>query len=395
VSRNRLKNEFLIYSEWKVDRKYQEFYVLETKMVEFHGESILDEGRLPAKKLFNMKSRAFVESMRPAFEKFLRRLLRNKKLRHSELLYTFLTSTDEFTATFLPNPIQLMRNFPGKFSLERGQNLSPFLDAFQSCADLELLGGGRRNSPAQKFGLLPKSASVSNSLGRENAHSTNPSARRSSQQHKLFRNNFNVPSKNVYKRVLDFSAPERSAGLFPLAGSATQVLCHLLATVFKLPHFIVLFLVGLTQPIYQKIHRLVYRVTRHELDESINELRLAQAVEYLTNFLYSDSEAIKPIKQSRSCYEEMNVEKTTTGGFCKSLLPPATAKSELVCEKEACRRAVLKFFNQFRVRSVVGPAEFDQGVLELLDIVQCPLLNKHISYILLDIAVKQIFPEQC
>uniref|UniRef100_A0A915LA11 Sorting nexin-14 n=1 Tax=Romanomermis culicivorax TaxID=13658 RepID=A0A915LA11_ROMCU len=92
---------------WKIDRKYHEFYVLEAKLVEFHTDTILNEQPLPPKKMFNVKSRAFVESMRPEFDRFLKRLLKNKHLKHSELLYTFLTSTDELTLGFLINPFQI------------------------------------------------------------------------------------------------------------------------------------------------------------------------------------------------------------------------------------------------------------------------------------------------
>ncbi len=42
--------------EWMVDRRYNEFYVLESKLIEFHGAQIVGPVPLPAKRIFVVKS---------------------------------------------------------------------------------------------------------------------------------------------------------------------------------------------------------------------------------------------------------------------------------------------------------------------------------------------------
>lgn len=48
---------------WTVIRTYAEFYSLEAKLTEFHGEFLCDI-RLPAKKMFGTRSYEFLESLR-------------------------------------------------------------------------------------------------------------------------------------------------------------------------------------------------------------------------------------------------------------------------------------------------------------------------------------------
>lgn len=48
---------------WTVIRTYPEFYNLEAKLAEFHGEFLCDI-RLPAKKMFGTRSFEFLESLR-------------------------------------------------------------------------------------------------------------------------------------------------------------------------------------------------------------------------------------------------------------------------------------------------------------------------------------------
>ena len=56
-------------SNWQVERRYHEFYVLEQKLTEFHGE--FEEAILPPKKAFGTKSKDFLEAKRESFETYL------------------------------------------------------------------------------------------------------------------------------------------------------------------------------------------------------------------------------------------------------------------------------------------------------------------------------------
>ena len=56
-------------SNWQVYRRYNEFYVLEQKLTEFHGE--FDDTQLPPRKTFSTKDQKFLEFRRESFEQYL------------------------------------------------------------------------------------------------------------------------------------------------------------------------------------------------------------------------------------------------------------------------------------------------------------------------------------
>ena len=56
-------------STWQVGRRYNEFYVLEQKLTEFHGE--FEDARIPPKKSFGTKNPEFLESKIKDFQQYL------------------------------------------------------------------------------------------------------------------------------------------------------------------------------------------------------------------------------------------------------------------------------------------------------------------------------------
>lgn len=119
--------------QWTVLRRYSEFYTLESKLTEFHGP--FEDLHLPSKvNLFVTKGLDVLQSKIKPFEEYLGGLLKKPFLRESDILFTFLTSSEEFTlansTTFgvgkiinKVNPIKLT-------SKERGQSLQMFIDNF-------------------------------------------------------------------------------------------------------------------------------------------------------------------------------------------------------------------------------------------------------------------------
>ena len=71
-----------------------------------------------------------MQSKRKPFEDYLVGLLRKPALKGSELLFTFLTSKQEFTeaASNLPGIGKMIKNV--KLTKEKGQALQPFIDTF-------------------------------------------------------------------------------------------------------------------------------------------------------------------------------------------------------------------------------------------------------------------------
>ncbi len=134
---------------WAIHRQFHEFYVLESKLTEFHGE--FEDVQLPArpgKMLFGggvgggvggggSHGLDVMQSRRGAFESYLAALLAKPSLKGSDILFTFLTSEGDF-ASSSNSPLlmsglglgKMMRSVPMKLSKERGQGLVPFISAF-------------------------------------------------------------------------------------------------------------------------------------------------------------------------------------------------------------------------------------------------------------------------
>uniref|UniRef100_A0A669BCW4 Sorting nexin 14 n=1 Tax=Oreochromis niloticus TaxID=8128 RepID=A0A669BCW4_ORENI len=129
VERNDKKNADHEADKWLVYRKYMEFYVLESKLTEFHGP--FEDAQLPSKRIIGPKNYEFLESKREEFEKYLQTLLQHPELSNSQLLVDFLSPHVEhqFLDRMLPDV-----NLGTSFNDSRGQNLERFLQSFvNSC----------------------------------------------------------------------------------------------------------------------------------------------------------------------------------------------------------------------------------------------------------------------
>ena len=115
---------------WTVQRRYSEFYALESKLTEFHGE--FDDVKLPPKgKIFFGKGLDVMQSKKKPFEEYLVGLLQKPALKGSDLLFTFLTSPEEFTVAASNLGLgKMIKNVPIKLTKEKGQSLQPFIDSF-------------------------------------------------------------------------------------------------------------------------------------------------------------------------------------------------------------------------------------------------------------------------
>ncbi|KAK4468896.1 hypothetical protein MN116_008056 [Schistosoma mekongi] len=112
----------------KVTRKYSEFYVLEQKLIEFHGSFITKQ--LPKRQL-TPRTMEFLESKCDAFEVYLQYLVAQPFLRNSKLLYSFLTSNEPFNNNlFELNLGRLVKSVPLKLIKEKGQFLDGFLASY-------------------------------------------------------------------------------------------------------------------------------------------------------------------------------------------------------------------------------------------------------------------------
>uniref|UniRef100_A0A804HJI4 Sorting nexin-14 n=1 Tax=Homo sapiens TaxID=9606 RepID=A0A804HJI4_HUMAN len=122
---------------WSVYRRYLEFYVLESKLTEFHGA--FPDAQLPSKRIIGPKNYEFLKSKREEFQEYLQKLLQHPELSNSQLLADFLSPNGgetQFLDKILPdvNLGKIIKSVPGKLMKEKGQHLEPFIMNFiNSC----------------------------------------------------------------------------------------------------------------------------------------------------------------------------------------------------------------------------------------------------------------------
>jgi hypothetical protein len=145
---------------WCVKRKYDEFYVLDSKLKEFHGDltesaaatstppvnnnlvvnnstNQILMAQLPSKQRTiaffgnNSKNLQFLDSVKNDFAKYLQSLLTNPILSMSQLLRSFLDPQSiEFGSSMfndITNLGKMVKGVPYKLRMERGQSLDSFL----------------------------------------------------------------------------------------------------------------------------------------------------------------------------------------------------------------------------------------------------------------------------
>ncbi|XP_061157494.1 sorting nexin-14 isoform X6 [Syngnathus typhle] len=122
---------------WSVYRRYLEFYVLESKLTEFHGS--FPDTQLPSKRIIGPKNYEFLTSKREEFQEYLQKLLQHPELSNSQLLADFLSPhsmESQFLDKMLPdvNLGKIIKSVPSKLIKEKGQHLEPFIQSyFNSC----------------------------------------------------------------------------------------------------------------------------------------------------------------------------------------------------------------------------------------------------------------------
>ena len=176
---------------WIVERQFSEFYALESKLTEFHGE--FEEAKLPPRsKLFSGRGLDVLQSKIVPFEEYLRKLLQKPALKGSDILFTFLTSSEELTAASAYDfgIGKMIKNVPMKLTKEKGQSLQPFISTFVQ-STLQGPAQPRWNTCSVSFGLQFHSLSLL-SYNSVVAECDEHRSERPIQPHPLFKNNLGV-----------------------------------------------------------------------------------------------------------------------------------------------------------------------------------------------------------
>lgn len=79
---------------WAISRSLEDFYALHEKLAQI--SSWLQKKELPSTKLFKGLDNAFVQKAQVALDEYLRAVMQDEKMVHSEAIYAFLSPTPEF-----------------------------------------------------------------------------------------------------------------------------------------------------------------------------------------------------------------------------------------------------------------------------------------------------------
>uniref|UniRef100_A0A8C5BVM1 Sorting nexin 14 n=1 Tax=Gadus morhua TaxID=8049 RepID=A0A8C5BVM1_GADMO len=321
--------------KWSVLRRYLEFYVLESKLTEFHGS--FADTQLPSKRIIGPKNYEFLVSKKDEFEEYLQRLVQHPELCNSQLLADFLSPysmESQFLERMLPdvNLGKIFKSVPGKLIKERGQNLDPFLQSFfNSC-----------ESPKPKPSR-PELTIIS------------PTADDKKLLSPLFQNNANLAdgadrrqNQNLFMEMVSVS------GLY-------DHMMHLGRQVFRMPDWLHHMLSAGRILFKKSFEAYMDQYLQGRVDTLLQEHRLVSLITQLRDAVFCEG------SEERSPEERQKRAKQTFEEMMK-YLPDVVEKC-------------------------IGPENKYEGIRLLFDGLQQPLLNKQMSYVLLDIAVQELFPE--
>ncbi|XP_051942705.1 sorting nexin-14 isoform X8 [Hippocampus zosterae] len=321
---------------WSVYRRYLEFYVLESKLTEFHGS--FPDAQLPSKRIIGPKNYEFLTSKREEFQEYLQKLLQHPELSNSQLLADFLSPhsmESQFLDKMLPdvNLGKIIKSVPSKLIKEKGQHLEPFIQSyFNSCESPK-----PKPSRPELTILSPTSENdkkLFNDLFKNNANRSDVVEKRHNQ--------------NYFMEILTVE------GVY-------DYLMYVGRVVFHIPDWLHHLLMG---------GRILFKNTLEAYTDYYLQQKLNQVVE--------EHRLISLITLLRDAV------------FCESS-PPRSAQDKQ-------RRAKRTFSEMMRyipdlLGKCIGEEAKYEGVCLLFDGLQQPVVNKQLTYVLLDIAIQELFPE--
>ncbi|XP_039981020.1 sorting nexin-14 isoform X2 [Xiphias gladius] len=336
VERNDRKEVGHETEKWSVFRRYLEFYVLESKLTEFHGT--FADAQLPSKRIIGPKNYEFLASKREEFEEYLQRLLRHPELSNSQLLADFLSPhsmESQFLDRMLPdvNLGKIFKSVPGKLMKEKGQNLEPFIQSFfNSC-----------ESPKPK-------------PSRPELTILSPTAENNKKLfNSLFKNNANL-SESSEKRHNHNCFME----LVTVQGMYDYMM-YVGRVVFHMPDWLHHILAA---------GRILFKNTFEAYMDHYMQSKLEQILQ--------EHRMVSLITQLRDAV------------FCENSEDRTTEDKQIRAKQTF--EEMMKYLPDFVGKCIGEDAKYE-GIRLLFDGFQQPLLNKQMTYVLLDIAMQELFPE--
>ncbi|KAF5909606.1 sorting nexin-14 isoform X3, partial [Clarias magur] len=321
---------------WSVYRRYLEFYVLESKLTEFHGS--FPDAQLPSKRIIGPKNYEFLTSKREEFQEYLQNLLQHPELSNSQLLADFLSPNSvesQFHDKMLPdvNLGKIIKSVPSKLIKEKGQHLEPFIQAFfNSCESPK-----PKPSRPELTILSPTSENnkkLFNELYKNNANRSEVTEKRHNQ--------------NYFMEMITVE------GIY-------DYLMFLGRVVFHIPDWLHHLLMGGRILFKNTLEAYTDYYLQNKLDQVFQEHRVVSLITLLRDAVFCENSEPRPLedkqKRARKTFDEM-----------KNYIPDLLAKC-------------------------IGEEAKYEGIKLLFDGLQQPVLNKQLTYILLDLVILELFPE--
>ncbi|XP_074943320.1 sorting nexin-14 isoform X1 [Phalacrocorax aristotelis] len=321
---------------WSVYRRYLEFYVLESKLTEFHGT--FPDAQLPSKRIIGPKNYEFLKSKREEFQEYLQKLLQHPELSNSQLLADFLSPNGgetQFLDKMLPdvNLGKIIKSVPGKLMKEKGQHLEPFIMNFiNSCESPK-----PKPSRPELTILSPTSENnkkLFNDLFKNNANRSENTERRQNQ-------NYFMEMMSV-EGVYDY-------------------LLYVGRVVFRIPDWLHHLLMGGRILFKNTLELYTDYYLHYKLEQLFQEHRLVSLITLLRDAVFCENTEPRSLqdkqKRAKQTFEEM-----------MRYIPDVIGKC-------------------------IGEEAKYEGIRLLFDGMQQPVLNKQLTYVLLDIGIQELFPE--
>ncbi|XP_054469233.1 sorting nexin-14-like isoform X2 [Anoplopoma fimbria] len=321
---------------WSVYRRYLEFYVLESKLTEFHGS--FPDAQLPSKRIIGPKNYEFLTSKREEFQEYLQKLLQHPELSNSQLLADFLSPysmESQFLDKMLPdvNLGKIIKSVPSKLIKEKGQHLEPFIQSFfNSCESPK-----PKPSRPELTILSPTSENdkkLFNDLFKNNANRSEMTEKRHNQ--------------NYFLEMITVE------GLYDYLMFVGRV-------VFHIPDWLHHLLMAGRILFKNTLEAYTDHYLQHKLNQVVQEHRLVSLITLLRDTV-----------------------------FCESSLPRSPQDKQRRAKKTF--EEMMTYIPDFLGKCIGEEAKYE-GVRLLFDGLQQPVLNKQLTYVLLDIAIQELFPE--
>ncbi|XP_078412914.1 sorting nexin-14 isoform X9 [Cetorhinus maximus] len=319
-----------------VCRRYFEFYALESKLTEFHGS--FPDAQLPSKRLIGSKNFDFLNSKREEFQEYLQNLLKHPELSNSQLLADFLSPDgceSQFLEKILPdvNLGKIIKSVPGKLIKEKGQHLELFLTAFINSCE----ASKPKPSRPELTILSPTSENdkkLYNDLYKNNAN-------RSESIEKKY-------NQNYFMEMMTLD------GIY-------DYLMYVGRVVFHMPDWLHHLLMGVRILFKNTLEAYSDNYLQHKLSQLLQEHRVVSLITLLRDSVFCENTEPRSIegrqRRAKQTFDEM-----------------------------------MNYIPDFFVKCIGEEAKYE-GIRLLFEGLQQPVLNKQLTYVLLDIVLQELFPE--